>query len=422
MPGTTTGAASDGLPEEHRKHQPARTTLGTQSGRVWVVLALFAFGPLAFGWFQSFATIPEDGWAGGDFGVFYTAGTLVADGDSELLYDVDAFQNQYEESIGGVPWAAAVFANPPAFALVLAPLTLLPLQAASIGWTMLSLAALAVALACMGVRRVLLVAGVLLFTLPGFFAVTNGQSTFFWLLIVAGVFISLERGSKVVGGALAGLLILKPPLLIGFVLWWLIDRRMRRSLLATAASATAIVIVTLPFVGRAWFEYPIAVFSFADMHRTSSGQSAQFSPWGFIDLLSPGHPVIAASIGIAASVFGVAAFVVFYRQHRDEWPLLFGAAIVATLWISPHVLTHDWVLLVIPLAVLWRERNEQAGSWMTAAITLAFVALWSYTVTFLMRESVEWTIQYAVPVLAAVAWFIALNLRHTKTVDSKTRH
>jgi hypothetical protein len=153
------------------------------------------------------------------------------------------------------------------------------------------------------------------------------------------------------------------------------------------------------------------------MHRTSSGQSAQFSPWGFVDLLIPGHPGIATIVGATAAVLGVAAFVVFYRDHRDEWPLLFAASIVATLWISPHVLAHDWVLLVVPFAALWRERSDLAGTWLTAAITLAFVALWSYGATFAMRGSVGWAIQFAVPFYGVVVWFVALELRPAKSVE-----
>ena len=143
----------------------------------------------------------------------------------------------------------------------------------------------------------------------------------------------------------------------------------------------------------------------------TDGLSMQFSPWGFIDLLIPGHPGLATVVGFSAALLGVAAFVIFYRHHRGEWQLLFAASIVATLWISPHVNAYDWVLLIAALAVLWRSRPASAGVWMSAAIVLAFGSLWSILLTNLMRDGLGWAIKLAVPILAMVAWLVARHLR-----------
>lgn len=420
--GVDPDSAKDGSMQLFR---PARLAGG--ASRVWLIVAVLAGVVIAAWSLQRIVDVQELSWfqgtdsieVGKDFQVFYVGSVLVADGDIELLYDFDAFQAQFEEHIGRAATPNMVFANPPAFALVVAPLTTMAWQTAWIVWTVLSLAALVVAVRVLSAQRALLVAGTVALTLPGLIAITSGQSTFFWLLIVAGVFALLRRGSRVAAGALAGLLILKPPLLIGFGLWWLMDRRMHRTLLAAVSSAAAIVIASTPFVGRAWLEYPFSLIRFADLHQTSDAQVWQFSPWGFFDPLVPGYPGVARLAGILAAILGAIAFLAFYRRHRDEWPLLFAASIITTLWISPHVLVYDWVLLVAALAILWRARPESAKAWRAAAVALVFAASSSLLVANLMRDTLGWVIQFAVPTLALVAWYIAHQLRSAEPVSDE---
>jgi len=392
-------------------------------GRLWLILILVACVPVASWWVMRVVDAPANGWfqgqttfaVGSDFSVFYTAGALVREGESETLYDVESFRIENAERTGWVLFQESpMFGNSPAFAVAVAPLTRMSWEAAWVVWTVLSLAALAVALAGLGLRYVLFSIVFVLLTMPGYSAIIEGQSTMFWLLIIAAIFVLLKRGSSTAAGVVAGLLILKPPLLIGFGLWWLIDRRMHRTLLVAASSAVGIILLSVPFVGRAWLEYPMAVVRFGDLHREAPGQQAQYSPWGFVDLLVPGYPGIATAVGVVASIIGVAAFVVFFRRHRDEWRLLFAAAIIATLWISPHILRYDWVLLVAPLAVIWHTRSYMWEAWLKASIVLAVVALWSASITNLTIDSFGWAFQFAVPAFAAVAWYLAHELRATE--------
>lgn len=395
-------------------------------GVLWVLLAMLACIPVGAWWVAWVVDIPQNGVLGGatafgvadDFAVFHTSGTLILDGDVGLLYDVEAFRDRFADNTSAIVRSNTAFANTPAFALVMAPYALFSWQTAWIIWTVLSLGALVLGLRLLGVPRFVRGAGILLLTFPAFLAVNSGQSTFFWFCILAAVFLSLQRGSNVLAGVLAGLLILKPPLLIGLGLWWLIDRRKHKTLFTAAVSAIAVVIVSAPFVGRAWIEYPFAALRFADMHAGSGAQEVQFSPWGFIDLLWPGHQVAATAFGVAAAILGVVAFVTFFRRHRDEWPLLFAAAIFATLWISPHVLPYEWVLLALPLIVLWQYRPGSKEVWLRAAIVLAFIGLWSLPVTVRMTNGLGWAVQLAVPTLAVVVWFIARELRQSVSDQS----
>lgn len=437
-PGTRTpGAGSDptaepvpaledpvpGVDEEQQKEPPIRTPgisgMVRRLGAVWLLLAMLACVPVAAWWVAWIVDIPDSGASSGatafgvadDFGVFYTSGLLVVEGETGVLYDIEAFRVEFTTVMNRPPQSNTAFANAPAFALLMAPFSVVPWETAWAIWTVLGIGALALGLRFLGVRRAALGAVVLLLSFPAFLAVNSGQSTFFWFCLVSAIVLAFKADARLVGGALAGLLILKPPLALGFGLWWLIDRRMHRTLIAAASSAVVVVVVSLPFVGKTWLEYPAAIFRFADMHASTEAQTAQFSPWGFTDLLFPGHQALAASVGVASSVVAVLAFIMFFRRHRDEWPLLFAASIFATLWISPHVLPYDWTLLAISLILLWQARGALADSWIRAGIVLALVSLWSLPIAVGMTRELGWAIQIAVPTLGLVAWFIARELR-----------
>lgn len=351
---------------------------------------------------------------GDDFSVFYTAGDLITQRSPDQLYDVAQFQAAFREATDreDVP-VGAMFGNPPAFAVAMAPLATLPFDLAWVVWTGLGIAALGFALHRLGAKRVIPLSLILMASAPGWYVLDSGQSTFFWLAAIAGIFAAFDHGRTTLGGAIAGLLVLKPPLLIGFVLWWLIDRRMRPALVSATVTATVIVLASIPFTQLSWLDYPKAVFGFAADHRYASGQLGQYSPWGFLDLLAPGRPLMESLVGLAASILGVVAFWRYYLRHQGDWRLLFAGAIFATTWISPHTLAYDWIVLAAAFAALWKARPELSQHWLTTAAILSVVCFWSVQITILTVESFGWGLQFAVLAFALAAWWITRALSAT---------
>lgn len=381
--------------------------------RLIAVLAIVAFLPVATWWGLRLADAPAEGWfegrttfgVGADFIVFHTAGGLVADGNPEMLYDNEAFQRALVENAGKAAPANAWYANPPAFALLVAPLSGLHWQTGWVVWTAMGFAALGLALNLLEAQRKAVTFGVCLLSMPAYIAITGGQGSFLWLAVFAGIAWALARGRLKLGGAIAGSLILKPTLAVGLAIWWALDRERRPALWAAMVAASSVVLATIPFVGSQWLEYPAAAARFARRHAATDVQWAQFSPWSFYNLLIPGAPTLSYLLGIVTAALGVAAFVAFFRRHRDDWRLLFAAAVVLTLWVSPHVLIYEWVMLIAPVLILLRHRPEMARTWLLIGAWLGLAAMAGVLITSAHPDEGGRAFQVAVPSLAiATIW------------------
>lgn len=378
------------------------------------LVVVLAVVPIAVSWLLRFVDAPVNGWfagkttfaVGSDFGVFYTAADLARSGDIDQLYDVAAFQAAFESTIGTPPAINAAYANAPPLALAMAPLSWLPWKSAWVVWTLvgLMLAWLAARALHRG-RAWPVVAGILL-TYPGYLAVVSGQLSLIWLAIFAAVFWAVKTGRLIVAGLLAGLLVLKPPLLIGLAVWWLIDKRMWSTLGMAFLSAGSIATASMLLAPGAWQQYPEALREFSEVHSAQGAQWAQFSPWGFVGLISPDHTGAGVVVGFVASVAALAGFVWLFRNRTSDWIPLFAGAIVLTLWVSPHVVAYDWVLLLAAGMALWGYDRSLRPRLVVAGAVLAAVSLWSIFLGIVTRDAFGWTLQIAVIALAAVAVYV----------------
>lgn len=382
--------------------------------RLIALVVVLAVVPIAVSWLLRLVDAPTNGWfagettfaVGSDFGVFYTAADLARNGGIDQLYDVDAFQAAFEATIGTPPAINAAYANAPPLALAMAPLSWLPWESAWVVWTLvgLMLAWLAVRALHRG-RTWPVVVGILL-TYPGYLAVVSGQLSLVWLAIFAAVFWAMKVDRLVMAGLLAGLLVLKPPLLVGLAVWWLIDKRMWRTLGVTFLSAGLIATASILLAPGAWQEYPRALRDFSELHSAQGAQWAQFSPWGFVGLISPDHAGAGVVVGVIASAAALAGFVWLFRRRTSDWVPLFAAAIVLTLWVSPHVVAYDWVLLLAAGLALWGYDRSLQPRLVVAGAVVAAVSLWSIFLGIVTRDAFGWTLQIAVIALAAVAVYV----------------
>jgi hypothetical protein len=115
--------------------------------------------------------------------------------------------------------------------------------------------------------------------------------------------------------------------------------------------------------------------------------------------------------GLAGLALAVGWLWRFRRRHAADDRLVFAAAVFATLWGSPHTMTYEWALAVLPAVILWEARPARRGRW-----TPLFAAAWAalFVSTPLTKGQLQLAgvaVQVSVPILAWVALRAERELR-----------
>jgi hypothetical protein len=211
----------------------------------------------------------------------------------------------------------------------------------------------------------------------------SSQKGTLWLLLFTATFVALARDRPLSAGLLFGLQALKPQLAL-VVPVVLLAKRAWRFVAGVAVTVAALVLVSIatgPDLAR---EYVRFAGGAADYARFGGGYLNRLHGlYGFFTLLA-GGPTPAARVATAAAT-GVVVLLLgrLFRGPLDvrgpRFPLQFAGLVVATLLVSPHVVTYDLTLLLLPMflvgAVLVRGAvptgRRRAVLWLLVATYLA---------------------------------------------------
>jgi len=292
--------------------------------------------------------------------------------DVARMYDRDA-QHAYEIGVTESPLFLDLYISPPHTALFFAPLSALPFRFALALFTALSCVAFVIAL---GKARGLapddrtFATFALAFAASEPFAETIiiGQTSGFMLLVwVFGIGLALGK-RDVAAGIILGLGAFKPQLflLVPVVLVARGRWRMLGAFCATGAALVAIgVLACGPHAYVAWIgllrSQPYADVREANMFHMCS-----------IEALLHGLPfagVVHALVAVAA----IAMLFVFARKTDDE-PRAWSAAILVTLFATPHLIVYDAVLFIVPALVLAPEAAKNRAT--RVALVATFGLAW----------------------------------------------
>lgn len=332
------------------------------------------------------------------FLAYYVGAQLIREGEpGERLYDDQQFAARVMQvSKGRV--TDVYLSNPPTLAVAWLPFSSMSVQAARRVWIGLSVLFLCIALLLTAQEfawsRELwaIVALSVLFTLPTpareQFAV--GQMYAFLLLLhVIGWRAYIERRDTIAGAALGLAMVLK---ISGWPIALLFIARRRWSAVRwTVASAAATVFITLPLVGiAAWralftsaipnvLRWPAATLT-AYQDTTGFWQhlfryDAALNPAPIVDA-----PALAGLLTLGTTVAACLALIARPRTAAIDY----AAAMALIELLSPAAEQYHYMILLLPLAVLWRE------VWLSWSRTLAG---WSFVATFLL----SWPIAYKAP-------------------------
>jgi alpha-1,2-mannosyltransferase len=347
---------------------------------------------------------------GTDHTAFHAAAMMLADGEGAALYDFPQLTEfaRYQAEFTGKPGFLDPFRNPPYYAIPYLATARLPYLASFAIWALVGLLCLTGGLMLVRGKRI---GRPLLWSLsfyPIFATVSFGQNTLLSFATFALVYRCLLSERRFLAGLASGLLLFKPQLLLGLGVWWLLDCRRLWPCLAGLSTAGVLIallsLVLLPTETAEWLRRLPDIarydeFEFYNLHN----------PRGFGYLLtgSKGVGNIAGLLGLGLAI---AWLVRFSQRFRRDRSLMFVAAMLATLWGSPHTMTYEWALAVLPAIILWYQRPERREEW-GWLFGLAWIALFISTpVTKGQWAIMGIAVQLSVPVLAWIVLAIERSL------------
>jgi hypothetical protein len=327
-----------------------------------------------------FKNHPENFTANVDFPAFYNAGRILDSHSWSDLYNRELQEHLYIELVPGTPPGdprILFFSYTPFFALVFAPLALLPYRLALLSWSIISFLFFLV-----GFRRVWNICGfdsryrlsaflIALSFLPFFaWCLLVGQSSAFGFFALA-LAISLDhQGKSFASGLALSLLLYKPPLLIWFLPMLLITGRWR-AFIGFCSGGIVLALLSLAMIGRSGLpSYFQMLRSFSVLKLTSRRRT-----FHEIDLFSLFNSVFHEHFLVTITVTVVISAVVFallVRQWTRTPAQAWAIAIPWTTILNLYFLVYDSTILILSvlLTVAW-FRVSRPLRWL---ITAMFVA------------------------------------------------
>jgi hypothetical protein len=277
-----------------------------------------------------------------DFLSFYTGAQIARSGDYSFLYDL-ARQGSVQRSV--VPGREVVvpYIRPPFYAMLLAPLSRFPLNAAFAGW------ASAQILVLLGIwwwayRRFGPDAMVFCtFFFPAIAGIAHGQDNVFLAAVLLTAWVLLERRRDGLAGAVAALGLVKFHLML-LVVPALMIRRRWRMLAAYAAVAAVEGGVSLMLIG------PAGVGSYWKLLTARNVETLSPSPEKMINIraLLTNLNLDAAWVEAGMAIVVVMSIVLVCWKTTDDWVWFWGTIFAGVLMV-PHSYEYDAALLLPPI-------------------------------------------------------------------------
>lgn len=328
------------------------------------------------------------------------------------IYDiprVEAFAAQHS-GISADAFFLARFPYPPWYALSTFYLGLLPAEAAATLWFELNLLMLFLSVWLLtdgwNGRFRLIAFPLALFFFPVLGALAVGQYDFPVLLGTSLLMYSLRRQNVAQATVGAVLLTFKPhvgALILLSALGWLMlngtsfGRRVIRSVILAGSALFLAGFIADP----AWVvSYPKMLLSYQNEGNVSGCSECASLPVfvsrGFLD----GSLANALWVGILVLVILCAVFY-FIRSALQPPEWLLSAALLTTLLASPYLYNYDFLLLLVPIAVLIRK-----GNLITKLMVFLCYLVPTFALVFLGRAGNLWLIVITIFMTILLLWHI----------------
>ena len=186
-------------------------------------------------------------------------------------------------------------------------------------------------------------------------------------LLTSAIFtfgIAIVATQPVLGGAVLGLLVVKPQLGVLLPVAFLAERNWRAIAGAAVSSLALLALAWIAFGAdayRGFFAITGEYAGFMSGSRWNWGELA--SLFAFLRFIGVAQAVALAAQGLAALAAAVLTWRAWAKGHRERVAVLAAA----TLLVPPYLFTYDSLLLILPLAAFLRD---EAHPWRPAIVWL----------------------------------------------------
>lgn len=303
-----------------------------------------------------------------DFTSFYTGYYIVRIGEGANLYD-PALQASYQEQFmsgaiffGGV----LLFPNPPFVAVILSPLSLLPLNVAYYIWSIIQLILLIWVLITIfrlfshwsnHERFILLIA--MLAYWPLINNLMLGQFSLFLLLGILQIYVGMKNSQFIRGGLGFILLAIKPQSLLVPGMMTLNKRYWHVALTAIGGGVILFIFTSIIIGIRPWMQYAQSLLTMSTFFgKFGVYPNSEYTIRGVLSsILGTTQGSLINTISIVILI--IAMIVVWLLWRREVKPdgkkfkLYFAFTILLSVITSVHLNPHDALILVLPAALFY---------------------------------------------------------------------
>ena len=282
--------------------------------------------------------------------------------------------------------------------IALRPLSVLPPSMALTIFSAGSSLAFVLASLCLGKVRAgqwldaRMLTGMALF-LPVLVTLSAGQLNGYVLLLLCAAWLGMESRRPAVAGLSLGLSLLLKPLTVSLLAYLVWTRRWRETLW-TAGTVAGLAALTLVSTGiTPWRDFVFNASQIDFRFGYAENQSLRFWLANFFE------PQVAAPLYILITFVLVAVIALtLWRRPGHDWMLGASLTVAALSLLSPFSWLHHQVLLLLPMAVLWRAEANAPRARPAPALALAGLAAY----VLLDIQAITWKWWPGVPVLSSL--------------------
>lgn len=296
---------------------------------------------------------------GGDFPAFYSAGRIIAEGNGRNLYSLKKQFSSERGLFPGEETSYIAFVNPPFWAALYSPLSLMNYRLSYVIHTLLLIGALLLSIYLLSpiteyIRKYYLIVFCFAITFfPMLTAVRGSQNTSLTLLLIVLTWRAVSANREWLAGVALGLLLFKPQFALPLIGLHILSGRWR-VLLGCAPIAAILYGISTYISGPAWLNEWWAYANWAAQIDAANSYYISVCWLGFLQaILGPENlftMIIGWGMTIITSTF--LALLWFCGGKRSDYTSLMGITTAVLVLLPPHAMYYDTGILIFTFTIL----------------------------------------------------------------------